>query len=127
MIESETDKVRSVVERYLEASNANDREAVLGLFAADAIWYDPVGQPPHVGRDGIGEFFDQTRTLADRIEMRPIDIIVCGREAAMIFEIHATIGDSTMIMDAVETLEVGGDGLITGMKAYWDMSRARTA
>jgi uncharacterized protein (TIGR02246 family) len=127
MSESETDKIRSVVERYIEASNANDREAVLGLFTADAIWYDPVGQPPHVGRDGIAEFFDQTRALADRIEMQPNDIIVCGDEAAMIFEIHATIGESTMIMDGVETFEVGGDGLITGMKAYWDMSRARPA
>ena len=127
MTDSETDKVRGVIHRYIEASNANDREAVLGLFAANAIWYDPVGQPPHVGRDGIAEFFDQTRTLADRIEMRPNDIIVCGREAAMIFEIHATIGESTVIMDGVETFDVGRDGLITGMKAYWDMSRARPA
>ena len=123
----DVDKLRSVVERYLAASNANDREAVLGLFAPDAVWYDPVGQPPHVGHDGIGQFFDQTRTLADRIEMRPNDIIVCGDEAVMVFEIHATIGGSTMVMDAVETFAVDDDGLITGMKAYWDMSCARPA
>ena len=28
-----------------------------------------------------------------------------------------------MIMDCVETLEVNDDGKISGMKAYWDMSR----
>ncbi len=44
----------------------------------------------------------------------------------MVLEIHATIGESVMIMDCVETLEVSDDGKIAGMKAYWDMSRART-
>ena len=124
----DVDKLRSVVERYLAASNANDKDAVLGLFAPDAVWFDPVGQPPHVGHEGIGAFFDQTRALADRIEMKLNDVIVCGNEAAMVFEIHATIGDSGMVMDCVETFAVNDDGMITGMKAYWDMSaRARAA
>jgi hypothetical protein len=41
-------------------------------------------------------------------------------------EIHVTMGDSGMIMDCVETLQVNDDGKIEGMKAYWDMSRARS-
>jgi hypothetical protein len=44
----------------------------------------------------------------------------------MVLEIHVTIGESEMIMDCVETLEVNDDAKISGMKAYWDMSRART-
>jgi steroid delta-isomerase len=117
--------VRSVVDAYVAASNTNDRAAVLALFAPDAVWYDPVGHPPHVGLEGIGAFFDRTRTMADRIEMKPSDVIVSGNEAAMVFEIHVTIGDGGMVMDAVETFEVDDDGKITGMKAYWDMTRAR--
>ena len=39
--------------------------------APDAVWYDPVGQPPHVGHDGIAAFWDQTRTMADKIELMP--------------------------------------------------------
>ena len=58
--------------------------------------------------------------------MKLNDVIVCGPEAAMVLEIHVTIGDAGMIMDCVETLEVNDDGKIVGMKAYWDMSRART-
>jgi steroid delta-isomerase len=118
--------VRSVVDEYVAASNSGDREAVLALFAPDAVWHDPVGQPPHTGREGISAFYDQTRTMADRIEMKPSDVIVCGNEAAMVFEIHVTIGDGGMVMDAVETFEVNDDGKISGMKAYWDMTRARS-
>jgi steroid delta-isomerase len=120
-----SEQVRAAAERYIAASNANDRTAVLECFAPDAVWHDPVGQPPHVGLDAIGAFFDQTRTMADRIEMKLNDVIVCGNEAAMLFEIHATIGGNTMIMDAVETLEVNDDAKIATMKAYWDMTRAR--
>jgi steroid delta-isomerase len=118
--------VRSVVDEYVAASNSGDREAVLALFAPDAVWHDPVGQPPHTGLGGISAFYDQTRTMADRIEMKPSDVIVCGNEAAMVFEIHVTIGDGGMVMDAVETFEVNDDGKISGMKAYWDMTRARS-
>jgi steroid Delta-isomerase len=120
------EQVKAAAEAYITASNANDKQAVLAQFAPDAVWFDPVGQPPHVGADGIGAFFDQTRTLADRIEMKLLDVIVCGPEAALVLEIHATIGESVMIMDCVETVEFDDEARIARMKAYWDMSRART-
>src|SRR4051794_17992840 len=118
--------VKEIVDRYVAASNANDKAAVLGLFASDAIWHDPVGQPPHNGIDAIAAFYDQARTMADKIEMKPSNVIVCGNEACMVFEIVATIGEATMIMDAVETFVVDDAGKILGMKAYWDMSQARS-
>jgi steroid delta-isomerase len=117
--------VRAVVDQYVALSNANDRAGVLELFTPDAVWFDPVGQPPHVGVEGIGAFFDQSRAMADRIELKPNDVIVCGNEAVMVFEIHVTMGDGGMIMDAVETFEINDEGKIAGMKAYWDMTRAR--
>jgi steroid Delta-isomerase len=120
------EQVKAIAEDYAAASNANDKQAVLSCFAPDAVWFDPVGQPPHVGHAGIGAFYDQARALADRIEMKLIDVIVCGEEAAMVLEIHVTMGESGMIMDCVETVEVNDDGKIARMKAYWDMSRART-
>jgi steroid delta-isomerase len=120
------EEVRSVVDQYVAASNANDKDGVLAVFAPDAVWHDPVGQPPHIGHEGISAFYDQSRTMADKIELKPSDVIVCGNQAAMIMEIHVTIGDGGMIMDCVETVEVGDSGTIVGMKAYWDMSRARS-
>src|SRR4030081_1750001 len=112
------EQVKAVAEAYVAASNANDKAAVLAQFAPDTVWYDPVGQPPHVGHEGVGAFYDQTRSLADAVEMKLRDVIVCGAEAAMLLEIHVTIGDGGMIMDCVETLEVNDNGKISAMKAY---------
>jgi steroid Delta-isomerase len=123
------DEIRAVVEEYVAASNRNDKAAVLELFAPDAVWHDPVGRPPHVGRDEIAAFFDQARTLADQIEMvpsgAPDHVIVCGNEAVLRFEVHATLGESTMVMDVIEVFEVDDDTRIASARAYWDMSRAR--
>lgn len=120
------EQIRAAVDAYIERSNENDKAAVVAMFAPDATWYDPVGQPPHVGRDGVAEFWDQTRMMADRIEMKPRDVIVAGGEAALIMEIHATIGGNTMVMDCVETFELDDDGLFSLVKAYWDMGNARS-
>jgi steroid Delta-isomerase len=121
------DVMHKAVEAYVDASNRNDKDAVLAMFAPDCVWFDPVGQPPHVGRAGVGEFWDQTRTMADKIEMLLDDVIVCGDEAAMRFRIRATIGGNVLEMDGVETFAFDENGLFSLVKAYWDMSRARTS
>ena len=120
-----TDEITAAVHAYVDATNRNDKDAVVAMFAPDAVWFDPVGAPPHVGRDGVAAFWDQTRTMADRIEMLLDDVIVCGPEAAMKFRIRATIGDATMEMDGVETFVVDDACRFTLVKAYWDMTRAR--
>ncbi|HTK15741.1 MAG TPA: nuclear transport factor 2 family protein [Acidimicrobiia bacterium] len=126
------EEVRKVVDASVDSYRRNDKQACIDLFAADAVWHDPVGEPPHVGHDGVGAFWDQARTMAESIELVPSDVIVCADQAAMVFEIHVTLpapeGDppTTLIMDAVEVFVLDGDGKISELRAYWDMSRART-
>jgi ketosteroid isomerase-like protein len=120
------EEISKLVHDYVDASNRNDKDTVVAMFAPDAVWFDPVGQPPHVGHDGVAAFWDQTRTMADRIEMILDDVIAVGSEAAMRFRIRATIGGNVMEMDGIETFEVDEDGLFTRVKAYWDMSKGRT-
>ena len=125
MIDQE--RVRAVVDAYVDTYRRNDKQACLDLFAPDAVWHDPVGEPPHVGYEGIGAFWDQSHSLAESIVLEPADVIVCANQAAMVFEIHVTLtGGSTMIMDAVEVFVIDDDARIVGLTAYWDMSRART-
>jgi steroid Delta-isomerase len=126
----EPERVRAVVDAYVDSYRRNDKQACIDLFAAGAEWHDPVGEPPHVGHEGVGAFWDQARVLADSIELVPSDVIVCANQAAMVFEIHVTLGggaeSTTMIMDAVEIFVIDDDGHIAELRAYWDMSRART-
>ena len=126
------DDVRSVVDAYVGSYRRNDRQACIDLFATDAQWHDPVGDPPHVGHEGIGVFWDQARLMAESIELVPSDVIVCANQAAMVFEIHVMLAgpvgspSTTMIMDAVEVFTLDEDSKISELRAYWDMSRART-
>ena len=126
------DEVRGVVDAYVDSYRRNDKQACIDLFAADAVWHDPVGEPPHVGHAGVGAFWDQARVLAESIELVPSDVIVCANQAAMVFEIHVTLAapegspSTTMIMDAVEVFVIDDHGKISELRAYWDMSRARS-
>jgi steroid delta-isomerase len=120
------EEIQAAVHAYIDRSNENDKDAVVAMFAPDAQWFDPVGAPPHMGRAGVAEFWDQTRTMADRIEMKARDVIVAGGEAALIGEIYATIGGNTMVMDLVETFAFDDVGRFLLVKAYWDMGRARS-
>jgi len=119
------DEMLAVAAAYVDAYRRNDRDGVVALFAPDATFEDPVGQPPHNGHAGIAAFWDETHALA-AIELVQRDVIVCGNEMVMIFEVHATVGDSTMILDAVDVFVVDDGGKISSLKAYWDMSRARS-
>jgi steroid delta-isomerase len=121
------ERVRAVVDAYVDTYRRNDKQACLDLFAPDAVWHDPVGEPPHVGHEGIGAFWDQSHLLAESIVLEPADVIVCANQAVMVFEIHVSLaGGSTMIMDAVEVFVIDDDARIAGLSAYWDMTRART-
>ena len=119
------EQIRATVDAYVDAYRRNDRQAAIDCFHPNAVWHDPVGQPPHLGHAGIGEFWDQTRKLASAIELSPTAVYVCGDEAAMVFDILTTIGDAKLTMQAVETFRVDDDGLVTEARAYWDAAEMR--
>jgi steroid delta-isomerase len=122
----EAERVRSVVDAYVDTYRRDDKQACIDLFAPDAVWHDPVGEPPHVGHEGIGAFWDQARAMAESIVLEPKDVIVCANQAAMVFEIHANFaGGSGMVIDAVEIFVLDDEARIAQLSAYWDMSRAR--
>ena len=118
------EQVRATVDTYVDAYARNDKAAFLALWAPDGVLEDPVGTPAHQGVEALGAFWDGARELADRIELVPVAVIVTGDEAAMVFEIHAHIGDGGLLMQAVDVMRVDDDGRLLGVRAYWDMATA---
>ena len=53
---TDRDEIAAVVARFYAALRANDVEAWVSLFAADATAADPVGTPPHHGHAGLRSF-----------------------------------------------------------------------
>lgn len=118
------EQVRSTVDAYVDAYARNDKAAFLALWAPEGVLEDPVGTPSHQGVEALGAFWDGARELADRIELAPVAVIVTGDEAAMVFEIHAHIGEGGLLMQAVDVMRVGDDGRLLSVRAYWDMATA---
>jgi steroid delta-isomerase len=121
------EQIRATVDAYVAAYKANDRDAMLALFAPDAEWTDPVGTPIHRGHEGIGAFWDTTRAMVDSLVLRPLHVHVCGNEAALVMEVHSVVGGSGMLLDAVDVFTFDDDAKITTGRAYWELAKARPA
>lgn len=114
------DKIRETIAVYLERFSAGDREGWLALFAPDATMEDPVGTELKHGRDEIGVFWDESRSLADQIELKMVQgPAVIGNEAAWAMEAHAQSGDMRMVIGTIDVMTFGDDGRITTMRAFY--------
>lgn len=118
------EQIRATVDSYVDAYATNDKAAFLALWAPEGILEDPVGTPVHVGVDALGAFWDGARELANRIVLKPENVVIAGGEAAMVFEINAHIGDGGLTMQAVDVMKFDDKGRLTSVRAYWDMASA---
>jgi steroid delta-isomerase len=126
------DDLKAFVQNYAERFSADDREGWLALWADDATMDDPVGSPIKNGRDEIAAFYDESRSMADSIELRSAGLVVAvGDECAWTVEIRPTIGGTTYVMDVIELMRFvdGPDGtpLIKEMRAFWNPADMRPA
>jgi steroid delta-isomerase len=120
--------VRATVASYLETFSAGDREGWLDLFAADATLEDPVGTDVRTGRDAIGEFWDESRSLVEQITLKMIQGPgVRGNECAFAMEAHAKVGDSTFVAPTIDVMTFDDDGRIITMRAFWAPGDAHPA
>jgi steroid delta-isomerase len=126
------DDLKAFVQTYAERFSADDRDGWLALWAEDATMDDPVGAPIKKGRDEIAAFYDESRSMADSIELRPAGVAVAvGDEVAWTVEIRPTMGGTEFVMDVIELMRFveGPDGtpLIKEMRAFWDPAAMRPA
>ena len=120
--------IRSTVEAYCAAFTKGDRVAYTGLFAEGGWIEDPVGTPKREGRESIGAFFDESRTLADTIELRQTGPVrVAAGEAAFPMQARPEIGGTTYVVDIIDVMTFDDAGLITTMRAFWDPAEMRPA
>jgi steroid delta-isomerase len=114
-------RTRSAIERYVEAWRTSDRQALLDVFAEDAVWEDPVGTPPWRGHAGVGAFWDRAHGGGATLTPKVTRIIVCGREGILVFRMIVRTGDGGgMGLDVCDHMQVNDAGKIQVARAYWD-------
>ncbi|MEO6467691.1 MAG: nuclear transport factor 2 family protein [Acidimicrobiia bacterium] len=118
------EQIQATIDGYIDAYVQNNKAAFLALWAPDGVLEDPVGTPAHVGKDALGAFWDGARELADRIILKLDRAVIAGGEAAVTIEINAHMGEGGLAMPAVDIMRFNDDGLLTSVRAYWDMSTA---
>lgn len=122
---------RAGARRSMEAVMAGDREAWLANFTEDALVEDPVGPSPldesgsgHRGRKAIGAFWDMTIATMHGIRFEIHDSFANGNEVVNVASIHLDLpGGVTARTDGVFHYVVDDDGLVTNLRAHWEMDR----
>jgi steroid delta-isomerase len=123
MTEPEVSKatVEAAVRRYFAAIAARDADAWADNFADGGTSRDPVGTPPHQGREALRAFQQSIFDAFTTMDLQPLAIHVAGREAAVPWRCHVATGDRSTDFEGVNTYVVSAEGKIEQAKAYWDM------
>ena len=110
--------ITQTVNRYLELVSTGTADDVAEMYADDATLEDPVGGGEvHIGRQAINGFYKTMEGAQRKAELGTLR--VGGHEAAFVFTLTVTVGDSSMVIEPLETMSFDSDGKITSMKAYW--------
>ena len=120
---ADQDALRQIIATYMDVFTAEDREGWLDLFAEDAWIEDPVGTPRRNGRKEIGEFWDETHTVPDKVALVPLGITtIIGDEGIFTMQAQATLGDTVYGIDIIDLMTFDEAGKITTMRAFFDQS-----
>lgn len=117
----------------LRCAIAGDKEGWLALWAEDCEIHDPVGPglfdptgEGHHGRSGIEHFWDAAIAPVDRFDVVVRTSHACGDSAAQEATFTTTFADGTRAeIDLIVVYRTDEAGLITSMRAYWELENAR--
>lgn len=108
-------EMKAVLQRYVNGWNDGDVEAIVALFADDAVVEDPYGSPPKRGKDAFREFFAAGAQGGAKLTL---DGPIRGSEgdsAAMAF----TVDVAGLTIRVIDVMRFDSAGLIAHMAAYW--------
>ena len=118
----------------LSRACAGDKQGWLALWADDCEIYDPVGPSifdteghGHHGRSGIEHFWDVAIAPVERFEVEIRSSYANGDSSAQEGTFRTWFADgSSAEIDLVTVYRVDEAGLITSMRAYWELDKVRT-
>ena len=118
---ADQDALRQIITTYMDRFTAEDREGWLDLFADGAWIEDPVGTPRRTGRQEIGDFWDETHTVPDKVALVPLGITtIIGNEGIFTMQAQATLGEAVYGIDIIDLMTFDDAGKITTMRAFFD-------
>lgn len=125
---------RRAQQAALRCAIAGDRAGWLALWAEDCEIHDPVGPglfdptgAGHHGRAGAEHFWDVAIAPVARFDVEVRSSHAGGDSAAQEATFTTTFDDGTRAeIDLIVVYRVDQAGLITSMRAYWEIENVRT-
>lgn len=126
MTEVNDEHIANVMQQYVDAITEGDLEAILALFADDAVVEDPVGSEPKKGREALREFYQMT---VDTVETMILEGNVRAREkwGACAMLAYPAGTDGKMEIETLDVMLFDDEGKVSHMTAYWGDSNLRMA
>jgi steroid delta-isomerase len=109
--------MRTVVESYLALVGDGTAAEITALYADDATVEDPVGTPPHVGRDAVLEFYKVIEPIKRATEL--VSFKAAGNVAVFEFTITTYFPEFTIQLNPVDIMTFAEDSKVQEMKAVW--------
>jgi steroid delta-isomerase len=122
------EQMRDAVLAYFACFASADVEAIVGLFAEDAVVEDPVDGARIVGRDAIRAFFTSGFAFvggAYRFEPEGA-VRIAGRHAACAAIAICDKADPPFRLETIDVMTFDESGKFAGMKAYWSPVNMRS-
>ncbi|MEV4125395.1 nuclear transport factor 2 family protein [Nocardia sp. NPDC049707] len=118
-------KIRDVIEQYVKLVGSGPTEAIVDLYAPDAVVQDPMGTDPKRGHDAIREFYEVLGNLDRETKLHADSIRIAGNHAAFMFTLVTKFGDQRLILSPIDAMDFDDEGKIVAMRAYWGQDDMR--
>ncbi|WP_218036731.1 steroid Delta-isomerase [Sphingobium sp. EM0848] len=110
-------KMEAAVHAYVAAFEAGSPDQVAALFAEDATVEDPVGSPPHKGRDAIRAFYAESMKTGAKLALEG-PVRITADYAAFPFSVHLNYNGPKRI-DVIDTFRFNEANEVIEMRAYF--------
>ncbi|MFI7665897.1 nuclear transport factor 2 family protein [Nocardia sp. NPDC049526] len=118
-------KIRDVIEQYVKLVGSGPTEAIVDLYAPDAVVEDPIGTEPKRGHDAIREFYEVLGNLDRETELHADSVRIAGNHAAFMFTLVTKFGDQRFTLSPIDAMDFDDEGKIVAMRAYWSQDDMR--
>ncbi|MCZ4499416.1 MAG: hypothetical protein JWQ74_1969 [Marmoricola sp.] len=130
---NEPHPARQAQQNALACAIAGDKQGWLALWAANCEIFDPVGPSffdpegvGHHGPSGTEHFWDVAIAPVQRFDVEIRTSHACGDSAAQEATFRTGFADGSRAeIDLVVVYRVDAAGLITSMRAYWELDSVR--
>ncbi len=118
---SKQEKMAAAPAAYVDALTNNDLEAIVSLYADNAVVEDPVGSEPHRGIDAIRDFYAGLVKYNLKAELSG-PIRMAGDEVAFPFNCDNPVAGVTL--NIIDVFKFDDTGKVVSMRAFWGKANA---